>query len=606
MAIDFAVFTKFNAIDRVSKAFKTMGSNADKFGNRADKAFLKASRAGNRFRDVTKGILAAGAISRSLGALESGLRGATSEFVNFDQAVTSASAKFKGLDLTTKAGQKTLERLKKTARDVGAVTQFSATQAAEGLDFLALAGFNAEQAMSALPGVVDLATVANVDLATATDIASDSLGAFGLMTEDSAKLTKNLSRVNDVFAKTTATANTNLEALFESAKKGGPTFTAAGQSLESFSALVGVMANAGVKGEESGTQLRNVMLRLADPVKEAQKVLDKLGISTKDQSGNFRDVVDILADFEKGLEGMGTQQRTAALATVFGARSVTGINILLKEGTGRIREYRKSLEDAGGAAKKMADIMRGSILNRLKSLQSALIELTFKVFTKFEKRGGSAIDSIVEEVRKFNPQMIIDGIEGVIDVFSTLKKEGVIDAFTGFLKNSIFLMAQLFTVAKKVFDVLADAGVFKVMATGLKILGGALKFVTELFKALLHIATPILDIVAKIASIPMSILSMAGAGITDILGLTTGGGEAVKSPSDAVAKSAEAFQASAEPPTPLKPVAPVAPNAKEAEARAQNVNFMGRLDIAGAPDGSKFTPEKRSAPGIDVALMGAQ
>ena len=148
-----------------------------------------------------------------------------------------------------------------------------------------MAGFNAEQAMKMLPGITSLATVANVDLARATDIASDALGAFNLMTNDTVQLQKNLNRVNDVSAKTTTMFNTDLNALFESVKAGASTFTAAGQSMESFNALVGVMSNAGVKGSESGTSLRNVMLRLADPTKETADVLKKIRCSDSRFSG---------------------------------------------------------------------------------------------------------------------------------------------------------------------------------------------------------------------------------------------------------------------------------------------------------------------------------
>jgi TP901 family phage tail tape measure protein len=579
MAVNFAVVNKFTAIDRVSKVFRNMGTASEKFGNKAERSFLKASRAGSRFRDVTKGILAAGAISRGLSLVERGIAGATTEFVNFDQAITSASAKFKGLDLTTKEGIATLNKLKKAARDTGAVTQFSATQAAEGLDFLALAGFDAQQAMAALPGTVNLATVANIDLGMATDIATDSLGAFGLMTKDSIQLQKNLTRVNDVMAKTMATSNTNLEQLFESVAAGAADFTQAGQSMETFNALAGIMANAGKKGEAAGTALRNVMVRLAAPTGEAAKILDKFGVKTQDQAGNFRDVLDILDDFQKGMKGLGTAQKTAAISTVFGLRAQGAINILFKAGTKQMKEYRESLINAAGSSQKMADIMRGSILNRLKSLQSALIELAFKVFVKFEKRGGAAIEAITEAIRKFDPSMIINGIESVIKIFSRLKQEGVFDAFLLALKESIPLLGQMFRAVGKVFNFLADAGAFRAMAVGFKVLAGAIRFTTQLIKAMINIVSPLLDIVAKIASVPVSILSMAGAGAADILGAVTGGGGTT---------------------------APVAPNAKEAEAKAQQVNFQGQLDITGAPAGSTFENKGKGAPPINVAMMGAQ
>lgn len=331
------------------------------------------------------------------------------QFLDFDHAITSASAKFPGLNSNTQEARDTLDQLRKTARLVGRDTQFSADQAAQGLDFLAMAGFDAQQAMKLLPGITDLATVANVDLARATDIASDALGAFGLMTKDSTQLGINFNRVNDVMAATMTRSNTNMEDLFESIKKGGAAFVNAGQSVESFNALAGIMANSGLKGAESGTQLRNVMLRLAGPTAQAAKVMKELGVQTQDEKGNFRDIVDIIEDFQKGLHGMGSAQRSAALSTVFGARSVTGMNILLQEGTDNIRKFREGLEGASGASSEMAAIMRQSLINQIKGLFSALTELGFKFIDAFAKDGGEAIETLTDIARNMGPVFEVIG-----------------------------------------------------------------------------------------------------------------------------------------------------------------------------------------------------
>jgi TP901 family phage tail tape measure protein len=420
MAVNFSVATLFTAKDRISGAFKRMGNNADKFGRKSEKAFNRASRSGKRFNDVAKGIIKAQVLTRGFQALTAGISEAAVEFANFDQSIISASAKFKGLDLTTKKGIETFERLKNKAREVGATTEFSASQAAQGLDFLALAGFNSEQAMAALGGTVNLATSANIDLGLATDIATDSLGAFGLMTKDSIQLQKNLTRVNDVMAKTMATSNTSIEQLFEAVAAGAADFTQAGQSMETFSALAGIMANSGKKGESAGTALRNVMVRLAAPTGEAAKILERFAVKTQDQAGNFRDVVDILGDFDKATRKLGSAQKTAAISTVFGLRAQGAINILLKAGSKEMSKYRDELQKAGGASQRMADIMRSSLINRLKGLRSALLELTFKVFAKFEERGKLSIDKLTEIVRAFDPTPIIVGIEKMVLVFEML------------------------------------------------------------------------------------------------------------------------------------------------------------------------------------------
>lgn len=578
---DFAVSTVFKAKDGVSAVFGKMGKQAGFFGDDADKAFRKASRSGSRFGDIVKGILVTDVIKGGLRALSNGLRAVSAEFVDYDAAIVSASAKFKGLDLNTQDGIDTFNALKKTARDVGASTEFSATQAAGGLEFLAMAGFDAKQSIAALPGVVDLATASGVDLARATDVASDSLGAFGLMTKNTAQLTANLSRVNDVFAKTTTTANTNMEALFEAVQKGAPTFTAAGQSMESFAALAGVMANSGVKGAEAGTSLRNVMLRLADPAKEASKVMSSLGVNVKDQAGNFRDVIDILADFEKGVKGMGTAERTAALSTVFGARAVTGINILLQEGTDGLRKYRGELENSAGASKTMADVIRQSIGNQLKGLNSALIELGFQFFDTFKNKIGPAITSLTEFVRSINIPAMVASFNSLLDTLRPFRGLilGIAAAFVTY--NAVFIA---FALASKIKTFLAFAAALRAVGVA----QGLLNIVMA--------ANPILLVAAAVGLLVAGLVLLydnwdaiikafkSGFGIFDAIANMFGDDKVeVKKQVDITARQA--------------------PNAANLEA--QRVQFNGQLNIAGAPEGSTVSGETSGAPPIRMELAGA-
>lgn len=425
MASRFSMAAVFKAVDQFTQPLSKMAKKNKRFTQVIKRDFAKAQRKVLSLASSIKTKLVSAmkyAAIIGIGALVAGLALATREFIKFDHAITSSSAKFKDLNLKTEAGKKTLLELKKTARNVGALTQFSATEAAGGLDFLAMAGFSSKQAMVSLLPTVDLATVANVDLARATDIASDSLGAFGLMTENTNQLQKNFTRLNDVMAKTMTSTNTNMEDMFEAIKKGAPTFTASGQTLESFNSLLGIMASSGVKGGEAGTQLRNIMLRLAKPTGEAAKVLKSLGIRTQDSKGNFLDIIDILGQFEKSTKKMGTAQKAAALKTIFGARSITGVNILLKSGTKNMRDFREQLINSGGSAEEMANIMRRSLQNRIKILQSSLIELGFKFVEAFEEKGSDLLEKLTKYIQQFDPTPIIEGIKKFINVTSFVLK----------------------------------------------------------------------------------------------------------------------------------------------------------------------------------------
>ena len=391
---DFAVVTAFRATDKISPAFKRMGKNADMFGRKAGGAMARASRGMSAL--VSKMKMFGGM------ALAAGAGLIVKEFINFDQAVTSASAKFSDLNRNTKEGQQTLEDLRMTARMVGRDTQFTASQAASGLEFLAMAGFDAKQSMGLLPGVVDLATVANVDLARATDISSDALGAFGMMTTDTAQLTKNFTRINDVMAKTMVSTNTDMENLFEAMKYGGPVFTTAGQSIETFAAITGRMASNAIKGSMAGTALRSGMLRLAAPPRDAADALSKLNIEVA-KGGKMRNMIDILGDIETATKGMGEQQKLATLNAIFGKRAFSAYAAILTEGVDKTRALEKTLMGASGASKQMADVMRTSLLNQLKALWSAIVELGFKFIDAFSSQGAGAIKSLTDVARNLGP-----------------------------------------------------------------------------------------------------------------------------------------------------------------------------------------------------------
>ena len=584
---DFAVSTKFLSKDEVTRAIKRMDKQAGKFGKNASTAFRKASRQGSLFGKIVKGILTAGIISRGIGLLTRGLRAATTEFISFDDAIKSSTARFGDLKVNTIAGQRAISDLRKIARKVGAETEFTATQAAQGLEFLALAGFNAKQSIAALPATVNFATAANLELARAVDVGTDAVGAFGLMTEDSVQLQKNFIRVNDLMAATVSSSNTDMEQLFDSIVAGAPTFVKTGQRIETFNTLVGKMASQGFKGQRSGTALRNVMLRLAAPTKEAASVLGSLGITVADQKGDFRDIIDIIGDFETNLKGMGNVQRAAALDTIFGKKAITGFNILLETGSKSLRNYRDDLIESGGASARMAEIMRQSLGKRLAALKSAAIEVGFKFLEAFKTRGVGSISSLTTALRKFNITPVINAAESMIsifkDIFKTIKP--VIDAIFNLNKT-------------EVKGILGIAAAIKAVAVATGLLNAALALnpfvlagvgITSLFlgAAALQKRTGIFDPLSVKRLSESQRRARSGFSRLHLLGR------------EGLARSA-AFRAQT--PT-FRAHTPLPPNREDLIRSHQDVNLSGRIDLAGAPEGSTFKLFK--APRVQTEVLGA-
>lgn len=606
MADSAIVETVFRARDKLSKTVERMAKKTNKFGGSTEAAFKKASKSASRFNDIVKGIVTANILGKGMNLLSQGIGSAVDEFIDFDDAIVSASAKFKGLDLTTEKGRKTLEKLKKTARDVGASTKFSATEAGQGLDFLALAGFNAEQAMAALPNTTALATVAQVDLGRAVDIASDSLGAFGLMTKDSAQLQINLARVNDNLAKTMSSTNTGIEDMFEAIRKGAPDFTAAGQSIETFTALLGSLANAGKKGSEAGVALKTMMNRLAKDSPKVQGKLKDLKVSIKDNNDNFRDAIDILADVEKATKKMGSAARTQALNIIFGDRAMGAVNILLKDGTKKLREMRKAQIEATGTTKRMADIMENSLGNKLKSLQSAALELAFSFLQAFKKDGVDSIESLINSMRKFDPVPIIDGIKtaaGVLgDLFTLVKSMTVIMSpfIAAFVAYKVAMLAmniqaialaisfKLLTAAQWLLNIAMNANPLGLIVAAVALIGvGLFLLITKwdlIKKSFIDGGKAIFGIFDKLFSLASK---LGGAAFRFIFG------EDKKEDAPVVAGGGNSD----------KPIIFRPPN--ENEAQAQKVNFEALLSFENAPQGLTGQTRTNGAPAIPLMGLGA-
>ena len=394
MAGRFSVEAVFKAVDRITAPISRMQNRVNKFTRSANRGINNLNKNMGKFVDVAKKGAAAATVA--LGLTSVAMADVINTGADFEQALVSAAAKFPG---EIRKGTESFKALEEAAKRTGRETEFSATESANALNFLAMAGFNAENSIAALPGVVDLATASEIDLARASDIATDTLGAFGLMAEDSAQLAENLTRVNDVLAKTTTSSNTSMVQLFETLKKGGPVATAAGASIETAAALAGTMANAGIKAEIAGTAMANMFLNLSKPSKIASKMMRRLGIETKDASGNLLDVPDIIDNFNKATSKLSKTQKQATTEIIFGREGLAGTMAVLSKGGAALRRYRSDIEDAGGASKTMADVMRDTINGQLKTLTSTIESVKISTFELVKGPLSEAIEKTTEWIR---------------------------------------------------------------------------------------------------------------------------------------------------------------------------------------------------------------
>lgn len=284
-----------------------------------------------------------------------------------------------------------LEELEACAREYGATTVFSASESAEALKYMALAGWDVEQSTSALGGVLNLAAASGMGLAEASDMVTDYLSAFGMEADKAAYLA-------DLLSYAQSSSNTTAEALGEAYKNCAANLNAAGQDVETVTALLEGMANQGYKGSNAGTALAAIMRDITNAMDEGAIKIGDTSIAVMDAEGNYRDLTDIIAEVSSAVDGMGTAERAAALSTTFTADSTKGMNLILNEGIDQIAGYEEELRNASGSAEQMAEVMNDNLGGDMAAMNSAWEELGLKIYEGFENPLRSAVQFITNSV----------------------------------------------------------------------------------------------------------------------------------------------------------------------------------------------------------------
>lgn len=284
-----------------------------------------------------------------------------------------------------------LERLEATAREYGATTTFSATESAEALKYMALAGWDVEQSTSALGGVLNLAAASGMELGAASDMVTDYLSAFAMEADRA-------SYFADILAYAQAHSNTSAEQLGEAYKNCAANLNAAGQDVETVTSMLEGMANQGYKGSEAGTALSAMMRDITKNMKNGAIQIGDTTIAVQDAQGNYRDLTDILGEVENAVDGMGSAERAAALSSTFTADSTKGLNLLLNEGIDNIAGYEDALRGSAGAAEEMAGIMNDNLKGDMAQMNSAWEELGLKIYDKVEPALRAATQFVTSSV----------------------------------------------------------------------------------------------------------------------------------------------------------------------------------------------------------------
>lgn len=362
-------------LERQTNPWKKLSENMDETGRKMQDIGKNMSSFGRSWSmRVTAPIVGLGAAALKVG-------------MDFEEGMSQVQA-------ISGATGEDFEALKSQAREMGATTRFSATEAASGMEFLAMAGFETNEIMEAMPGLLDLAASSNMDLGRAADIASNIISGFGMEAEEA-------GRVSDVLAKGASTANTNVEQLGNAMEVVAPVAEMVDLEIEGLTAGIGRMSDAGIQGQKAGRMLRQGILRLSDPTGEAADLIEDLGINAFDADGNMKDLDQVVGQLNKGLEGMDSQAQAAALSTIFGSESTAGWSALLKVGEDDLKSYTKELKDSEGAASDMADTMEDNAKGALRELRSAAEEAGIAFSEHVIPMFTEGVEKGTEMIRKF-------------------------------------------------------------------------------------------------------------------------------------------------------------------------------------------------------------
>lgn len=295
---------------------------------------------------------------------------------------------------TSGADDSELEQLTKKAEEMGATTKFTASDSAEAMNYMAMAGWKTEDMLDGITGIMNLAAAANEDLGTTSDIVTDALTAFGMSASDSGHFA-------DVLAQASANANTNVSMLGESFKYVAPVAGAMKYSVEDVSLALGLMANASVKGSQAGTSLKTSIANMAAPTDKMQGAMDKYGISLTKRNGEMKSFKEVLDMLRANLGGLSETEQTAAASTIFGKEAMAGMLAIINASTEDYEKLTQAIYNADGATEKMANTQLDNLAGSITMLKSAVDSVKIK----FGERLNPYVRSLADGLKAAMPDV---------------------------------------------------------------------------------------------------------------------------------------------------------------------------------------------------------
>lgn len=356
-----------------------------------------------------------------------------------------------------------LQALTDKAKEMGAKTKFSASESAEALQYMSMAGWDTKSMLDGIDGIMSLAAADGLDLATTSDIVTDALTAFGLKASDS-------THFADVLAKASSSANTNVSMLGESFKYVAPLAGTMGYSVEDVSLALGLMANASIKGSQAGTSLKTALANLSAPTEQMAAVMDKYKISLTDSKGEALPLANVLTQLREKFGGLSETEQTAAASTLFGKEAMSGMLAIINASDSDFKNLAENINNADGAAQSMADTMQDNLQGQITILKSSLEGLEIEIYDSMSEPLTEAAIEAQNYVNRLAEAFQSDGFTGMIEEAGNIFGEfavkaaeqapKMIEASISFIKafcNGISdNSSQLISAAKSIVDTIVN------------------------------------------------------------------------------------------------------------------------------------------------------
>ncbi|MCO6218758.1 phage tail tape measure protein, partial [Staphylococcus epidermidis] len=360
--------------DNLNYLQNELDQTRDKYREMIAVSKSSVGRLGQTFSEIGPKIKSIGDSMKSVGRnmslhvtapIVAGFGAAMKKSIDFDDTMRKVKA-------TSGATGDEFNQLRTKALQMGRDTKFTASESAEAMNYMALAGWDTKDMLKGVGGVMDLAAASGEDLASVSDIVTDNLTAFGMKAKDS-------THFADVLAQTSSKANTDVRGLGDAFKYAAPVAGALGYTVEDTSIAIGLMSNAGIKGEKAGTALRTMFTNLAKPTKAMKDEMDKLGISITDSNGEMLPMRDVMDQLRNKMGGLSKDQQAAAASTIFGKEAMSGALAVINASDEDYKKLTKSIDGSNGASKRMAKEMEGGIGGAMRKMKSAIESLAISL-----------------------------------------------------------------------------------------------------------------------------------------------------------------------------------------------------------------------------------